>query len=174
MTTRIERRPANFLQIILLLACSFVAAWSEPALAEFVVSAAKGCAGAHPYKPANEEIYGYEFWGFSEDADVTISVVSTPVPGAVLIEVVGNPRDADLILVDEYSSADMYVCKPTCSYCGFKSVSVVNNINYWTDVVVAVTSGAPSPDYKIYISGDTFSLEQAVSLFPAIWFLNRQ
>ena len=76
---------------IAFISCLVISTISHGASAEFIVSAAKGCSGRHPYKPEGEKIYGYEFWGFSQDADVMVSVVSTPAADVLKMQLVTAP-----------------------------------------------------------------------------------
>ena len=67
----------------------------------------------------------------------------------------------------------MFMCVPRTGS-GYKSISVMRSVTSWTNLKVMPVPEGFEADYKIYVSGDTLTLEQAISFFPAMWFLQRR
>lgn len=130
--------------------------------AQFIISAEGSCFGGNTYS--------YNFTR-SITADFTVKVSRSAVAPDLRMRLVSSPRDANLILVDDFDGADMKVCKSR----SLTDTSIrVSPSAVVADISVALSRSVVIPDYHIFIDSERLSDEEAAALFAVIWEANRQ
>tara|TARA_Y100001970_G_C13873004_1_gene669961 strand:+ start:177 stop:686 length:510 start_codon:yes stop_codon:yes gene_type:complete len=139
--------------------------------ATFFISAKENCGyGSNTY---TYDIGPNVLW-----PDIKVQVGTNVLWPDIKIKLVDDPSEANLILIDEKhlnhslkNAVDMNVCKKSL-YAG-KKIQVGPNV-LWPDIKVQVGNNVLWPDYKLFYLSDSFSIEEAAGLFPAIWELNKK
>jgi hypothetical protein len=147
---------------LLLLAGS--AAIINPAFAEFIISGESNCYGNGTYS-----------YYFSETAivpDYKVKISENSLLPDITVKIVSDPKQADLIFVDEFKRSNMKVCKSSSSI-DAKRIKV-SSTTLFPDVTVNISEKSPYPAYKIFILSETFTNEEVVALFAVIWKENRK
>jgi hypothetical protein len=131
---------------------------SNPVFAAFIISSESNCYG--------NDAYSYYFSEAAFPSDYTVKVSETAFPPDITMKIVSDPRQADLILVDEFTKGNMKVCKESSSI-GVKTIKV-SNTALLPDITVKLSDKSFSPDYKIFVLSETFTKEEAAALFAVI------
>lgn len=133
------------------------------AYAEFIVSAKDSCFGY----AGGKTIYKYWF-GINASADLKVWVGDYLPIADIKMKVVEDPRQADLIVVDEFDGADMFVCNQISA----------SNKSVWVGIIasadIKISRVSYGEDYSIYINSRVFSEDEAIALIPAIWHFNKK
>jgi hypothetical protein len=104
--------------------------------------------------------------------DFTIKVSPYAFMPDITMGIVNSPKEANLILVDDLSQANMRVCKEQSSF-GSKTI-MVSDTAFMPDITVQLLTHAVMADYKIFIASERFTNEEAAALFALIWEANRR
>jgi hypothetical protein len=137
---------------------------SSPVSAAFIISAEAGCFG--------RDTYAYHFSETTIIPDYTVKVTSTALLPDITMQLVNDPKQADLILVDEFSKSGMKVCKGSSLAIGVKTIKV-SETAILPSITVKLSETSLSPDYKIFVQSRIFTKEEAAALFAVIWSVNR-
>lgn len=132
--------------------------FSRLASAAFIVSGEQSCFG--------QNTYAYHFSESAIISDYTVKVNSTALISDITMQLVTDPKQADLILVDGFTEGNMKVCKKSSSI-GMKTIKVSNS-DVSPDITVKLSETSLFPDYKIFILSETFTKEEAAALFAVI------
>lgn len=136
----------------------------QKAFAAFIISGESSCNGS--------DTYAFHFSNTAIYPDVSVKVGSTAIYPDITMKLVSDPNQADLIFFDELKDSSMKVCKKNSSL-GVKNIKVSSTTIY-PDVTVKLSENPFSPDYKIFISSESFTNEEAAALFAAIWHSSRK
>lgn len=131
---------------------------SNPVSAAFIISGESSCYGT--------DTYSYYFSETASLPDYTVKVSETAFLPDVTMKIVGDPSQADLILVDGLDKGNMKVCKTSSSF-GAKAIKV-SSTAFLPDITVKISETAFLPDYKIFVKSETFTREEAAALFAVI------
>lgn len=95
--------------------------------------------------------------------DISVKVSETTVVPDFTFKIVHDPKEADLIFVDDYAKADVFVTKAK-SAIGVKTIKV-SATAVVPDISVKLADNPILPDYKIYVLSTHFTKEEAAALF---------
>lgn len=146
---------------------AFVFTISSPVTAAFVISGEENCY-------SGQKIYAYHFADFSAFPTYTVQVNSTTISPNITIQLVRDPRNADLVFVDALSFAEMKICRTNNAYGTGAKTIVVKDVAFSPDISVKLTEYAMSSDYKMYVDSKNFSKEEVAAVFAVIWAENRK
>jgi hypothetical protein len=125
----------------------------------FTISSADGVQAA--------DVYEYYFSETAIVPDYTVKVSETTIVPDLTLQIVHDPEHADLIFVDKYAKADMFV-KKAISAIGVKTIKV-SETAIVPDISVKLSETAVIPDFTIYVLSSRFTKEEAAALFAVIW-----
>lgn len=145
----------------------FALAISSPVSAAFVISGEEGCY-------SGQKIYAYHFTEFSAFPTYTVQVNGTTISPNITIQLVRDPKIADLVFVDALSIAEMKVCKTNNPFGTGAKTIVVKDVAFSPDITVRLTEYSLSPDYKMYVDSKNFSREEVAAVFAVIWAERRK
>lgn len=131
--------------------------------ARFIVSGENSCLG--------NDVYAYNFSETSLLPDFSVKVSEYPLLPDITFKIVNDPRQANLIFIDDAVSSDMKVCKQGNSI-GAKTIKVSDLVAI-PDITVKLSEHSSFPDYKIFIESNKFTKEEVAALFAVIWKANR-
>lgn len=109
-------------------------------------------------------------WYFSEDAilpDISVKVSPDAILPDITMKIVHDPKQADLIVTDNFAKADIFINKAKSSI-GKKVVKVSPDV-ILPDVTVKLSEDALFPDYKIYVLSSIYTKEEAAAIFVVLW-----
>lgn len=131
--------------------------------ARFIVSGENSCLG--------NDVYAYNFSETAHLPDFSVKVSEHSSFPDITFKIVDDPRQANLIFIDDAGSSDMKVCKQRNSI-GAKTIKV-SALVAMPDITVKLSEYSSFPDYKIFIASKKFTKEEVVALFAVIWKSNK-
>lgn len=131
---------------------------SNPVFAAFIISSESHCYG--------NGAYSYNFSETASFPDYTVKVSETASFPDITLKIVSDPRQADLILVDNFTKSNMKVCKQSNSI-GVKTIKVSDSASF-PDITVKLSETSPFPDYRLFIRSENVTKEEAAALFAVI------
>lgn len=108
----------------------------------------------------------YHFSNFELSPDFTVKVTAFDLTPDISMQLVNNPRDADIILVDNLAERDAAACITQSSY-GAKTI-VLSDTSLNPDITIALSETNYSAEYRIFIRTNKLTKEQAVALAAVI------
>lgn len=109
------------------------------------------------------KIYEYYISDTALAPDISVKVSETALVPDFTFKIVHDPKEADLIFVDDYEKADIYVTKANNALAA-KTIKV-SATSLAPDITVKLVDNPLISDYKIYVSSTRFTKEEAAALF---------
>jgi hypothetical protein len=134
--------------------------FSDSAFAAFIIS------GESSYYGSNT--YSYIFTDIALSPDYKVQVNETALSPDITLQIVTDPRQADLVFVDEFGSGNLKVCKPGTAQTAKTIKLSTLTLALSPDITVQLSKAALRPDYKIYILSKIFTKEEVAALFAVL------
>jgi hypothetical protein len=131
------------------------------AFAGFIISGKSACSGG--------DVYSYKFYSYEYEQSpnlIRVKVSEYEFYPDITMKLVYDPREADLIFVDDLENANMKVCKSS-SLSGAQTIKV-SKYESNPNIKVKMSNYPSSPYYKIFISSKIFTSEEVAALFAVI------
>jgi hypothetical protein len=109
------------------------------------------------------KIYEYYITDTAIAPDISVKVSETAIAPDFTFKIVHDPKEADLIFVDDYEKADVFVTKAKSALAA-KTIKV-SATSIAPDITVKLADNPIAPDYKIYVLSTRFTKEEAAALF---------
>ena len=127
--------------------------------AQLVISSSSVCFG--------EDVYAFYFSETTFLSDHTIKISpTTPFPD-LTIQVVNNPSNADIVLIDNFNNANLKVCNSSTSF-GATTIRLSETATF-PDITIKLTNQAPFADYTLYVQSTRITIDEAAALVGIIW-----
>lgn len=137
----------------------------SPVSAAFIISGETAC--------FSRDTYAYHFSESAIISDYTVKITSTAIFPDITMQLVNDPKQADLIFVDEFRKSGMKVCKGSSLAIGVKTIKI-SETAIVPDITVKLSVTPLLSDYKIFVQSRIFTKEEAAALFAVIWKANRR
>ena len=109
------------------------------------------------------KIYEYYITDVAIAPDIEVKVSETAIAPDFTFKIVHDPREADLVFVDDHEKADVFVTKAKSALAA-KTIKV-SATSIVPDISVKIANDPILPDYKIYVSSAHFTKEEAAAIF---------
>jgi hypothetical protein len=131
--------------------------------ADFVISTKSTC--------NQRNVYAYHFSNSAPLPDYKVKISSKIVLPDLKIQIVDDPKKANLILIDDFNEADMQICKQSTPL-NAKVIHFSSSV-VLPDITIELTKSSFDVDYKIFVASERMTVEEAAVLYAVVWKANR-
>ncbi len=118
-------------------------------------------------------VYEFDFDRYALQPDVTVQVTRSSFNDDITIAITNDPRQANLLMADEVSQADISICKIRRGTANLRTHEVitvkVERFSVYPDIRIGMTTNTRKADYILYNGSEEFTDAEAAAFFAVLW-----